>query len=114
MPRIVAFTVHAIDLPFRRKFEHAAASRSTSESLFVELKLDDGTIGWGESLPRPYVTGEARDGACELLATQILPHLLANHSHSFNSTSVQSQSFLPSPGSLLGFVSIVDTRPTGS
>lgn len=83
MPRIVAFTVHAIDLPFRLKFEHAAAARSQSESLFVELKLDDGTIGWGESLPRPYVTGEARDGACVLLATHILPHLLGRSFDSF-------------------------------
>jgi L-alanine-DL-glutamate epimerase-like enolase superfamily enzyme len=84
MARIVAFTVHAIDLPFRLKFEHAAASRSQSESLFVELKLDDGTIGWGESLPRPYVTGEARDGACVLLSTHILPHLLDRSFASFD------------------------------
>ena len=83
MARIVAFTVHAVDLPFRLKFEHAAASRSQSESLFVELKLDDGTTGWGESLPRPYVTGEARDGACVLLATHILPHLLDRSFDSF-------------------------------
>ena len=84
MPRIVAFAVHAVDLPFRLKFEHAAASRSLSESLFIELKLDDGTIGWGESLPRPYVTGEVRDGACELLATYILPHLLDRSFASFD------------------------------
>ena len=84
MPRIVAFAVHAIDLPFRLKFEHAAATRSQSESLFVELKLDDGTIGWGESLPRPYVTGEARDSACLLLAKHILPHLLDRSFDSFD------------------------------
>jgi L-alanine-DL-glutamate epimerase-like enolase superfamily enzyme len=84
MPRIVAFTGHAVDLPFRLKFEHAAASRSQSESLFVELKLDDGTVGWGESLPRPYVTGETRDGACVLLATHILPHLLDRSFDSFD------------------------------
>jgi len=83
MPSIVAFTVHALDLPFRLKFDHAAASRSQSESLFVELKLDDGTIGWGESLPRPYVTGEARDSACELLTSHILPHLLDRSFDSF-------------------------------
>ena len=84
MPRIVAFTVHAVDLPFRLKFEHAAASRSQSESLFVEVTLDDGTIGWGESLPRPYVTGETRDGACVLLATHILPHLVDRSFASFD------------------------------
>jgi len=76
MPKIVSFGVHAVDLPFRGKFEHAASARESSSSLFVELGLDDGTCGWGESLPRPYVTGETRDGACEMLASAILPRLL--------------------------------------
>jgi L-alanine-DL-glutamate epimerase-like enolase superfamily enzyme len=83
MPRIVSFAVHAIELPFRVKFEHAAASRRSSESLFVELRLDDGTTGWGESLPRVYVTGESRNGACELLAGSILPRLLGLAFESF-------------------------------
>lgn len=83
MSRIVAFAVHAIELPFRLKFEHAAASRGSSESLFVELRLEDGTVGWGESLPRPYVTGETRDGACEMLASSILPRLLGQSPESF-------------------------------
>ena len=83
MPRIVSFAVHAIELPFRVKFEHAAASRRSSESLFVELRLDDGTTGWGESLPRVYVTGESRDDACELLAGSILPPLLGRAFESF-------------------------------
>ncbi|HEY8961447.1 MAG TPA: enolase C-terminal domain-like protein [Luteolibacter sp.] len=83
MPRIVAFAVHAVDLPFRVKFEHAAASRRHSESLFVELRLDDGTTGWGESLPRVYVTGESRDSACESLAGTILPRLLGRAFESF-------------------------------
>lgn len=76
MPRIAAYCLHAVELPFRVKFKHAASTRETSSSLFLELTLDDGTTGWGEALPRPYVTGETRDGACEMLATSILPHLL--------------------------------------
>lgn len=76
MPRIVAYSLHAVELPFRGKFEHAASSRESSSSLFVELVLDDGTRGWGEALPRPYVTGETRDGACELLSSVVLPRLV--------------------------------------
>jgi L-alanine-DL-glutamate epimerase-like enolase superfamily enzyme len=83
MPRIVAFAVHAIELPFRVKFEHAAAARRSSESLFVELELDDRTTGWGEALPRRYVTGETRDAACGLLAEAILPRLLGRSFGSF-------------------------------
>ena len=83
MPRISACQLHAVDLPFRGKFEHAASSRKSSSSLFLEIILDDGTRGWGEALPRPYVTGETRDGACELLANAVMPRLLEMEFSSF-------------------------------
>lgn len=84
MARIVAFELHAVDLPFRGEFRHAAAARRRSGSLFLELRLDDGTSGWGESLPRPYVTGETRDGACRLLAERVLPRMLGRGFASFD------------------------------
>lgn len=84
MARITGYNLHAVELPFRGKFEHAASSRETSSSLFLELTLDDGTTGWGEALPRPYVTGETRDGACGLLAESILPRLLDMEFESFD------------------------------
>jgi len=84
MPRIAAYSLHAVDLPFRSKFEHAASSRESSSSLFLEITLDDGTTGWGEALPRIYVTGESRDSACALLAETILPRLLGNSFANFD------------------------------
>jgi L-alanine-DL-glutamate epimerase-like enolase superfamily enzyme len=84
MPRISSYELHAVELPFRGKFEHAAHSRETSSSLFLEITLDDGTHGWGEALPRPYVTGETRDGACELLHQSILPKLLGHSFENFD------------------------------
>lgn len=84
MARITGYNLHAVELPFRGKFEHAASARETSSSLFLELTLDDGTTGWGEALPRPYVTGETRDGACGLLAESILPRLLGMEFESFD------------------------------
>ena len=41
-----------------RSFEHAAASRSLAEAIVVRVSFSDGRCGWGETLPRPYVTGE--------------------------------------------------------
>jgi len=41
-----------------RDFEHAAASRELAEAIVVRATLPDGTVGWGETLPRDYVTGE--------------------------------------------------------
>ncbi|MCK4601750.1 MAG: hypothetical protein KAU28_04755, partial [Phycisphaerae bacterium] len=41
-----------------RSFDHAAASRDLAEAVVVRISFSDGVAGWGETLPRPYVTGE--------------------------------------------------------
>jgi L-alanine-DL-glutamate epimerase-like enolase superfamily enzyme len=76
MPRIVGIELCELDLPFRRAFRHAAASRARSESLFVRFMTDGGHLGYGETLPRSYVTGETREGTFDLLAQRILSRVL--------------------------------------
>jgi L-Ala-D/L-Glu epimerase len=76
MPTVTELQLFAVDLPFKVAFRHAAASRTTSESLFLRVGLDSGAQGWGESLPRAYVSGERREGAFALLRDSILPALL--------------------------------------
>jgi muconate cycloisomerase len=76
MARIGAFELFAVDLPFRRPFEHAAASRVASDSIFLKCITESGAVGFGESLPRDYVTGETREQAFLLLKEKVLPHLV--------------------------------------
>lgn len=76
MPRVEKFEIYAVDLPFRKPFKHAAAERRSSDSLFVKCITDSGAVGFGECLPREYVTGESRDGAFEMLSESILPRLI--------------------------------------
>jgi L-alanine-DL-glutamate epimerase-like enolase superfamily enzyme len=76
MPTVTELRLFAVDLPFKVTIRHAAAARTTSESLFLRARLDDGTEGWGESLPRAYVSGERRDKAFVLLRDTILPALV--------------------------------------
>jgi L-Ala-D/L-Glu epimerase len=76
MPTVTQLDLFAVDLPFKVVFRHAAAARTTSESLFLRARLDNGAEGWGESLPRAYVSGEAREQAFALLRDTILPALL--------------------------------------
>lgn len=76
MTRIQAFELFAVDLPFRKPFDHAAASRVASDSIFLKCITESGTVGFGESLPRDYVTGETREQAFLLLKDTILPHLV--------------------------------------
>ncbi len=52
-----------LDIPFRMSFRHASAERSRTESLWVEARSISGRVGYGESCPRSYVTGESKDSA---------------------------------------------------
>jgi L-Ala-D/L-Glu epimerase / N-acetyl-D-glutamate racemase len=90
MVTVTELQLSAVDLPFKVSFRHAAAVRTSSESLFLRLRLDSGAEGWGESLPRAYVSGESRADAFALLRDTILPALVGR---SFQSLS-EAISFL--------------------
>ena len=50
--------LNQICIPFKVKFRHASAERDETSSLWVEAISENGLIGYGESCPRSYVTGE--------------------------------------------------------
>ncbi len=56
-----------------RTFVHASAVRDVSEAVVVRLKYSDGWVGWGETLPRRYVTGETIDSVIDDLEQIIWP-----------------------------------------
>jgi L-alanine-DL-glutamate epimerase-like enolase superfamily enzyme len=62
------FDLKALAIPFRSTFRHASAERAETASVWVEAVGDGGVSGYGESCPRPYVTGETVDGALMFLA----------------------------------------------
>jgi muconate cycloisomerase len=73
--RCRSLTAYVVRLPLRRPFAHASATRRESESLLVRCELENGTFGWGEGVPRAYVTGETPAGAMSLLKATDLPAL---------------------------------------
>jgi muconate cycloisomerase len=64
------------ELPFRFSFGHALADRHSSTNVYVKIVLDDGTVGFGEGVPRAYVTGETAEGAITALRDRYVPTLL--------------------------------------
>jgi muconate cycloisomerase len=74
--RIRRFTAHVVRLPLKRPFSHASATRRDSENVLVRCELADGTAGWGEGVPRSYVTGETPAGCLEQLAATALTEQL--------------------------------------
>jgi muconate cycloisomerase len=61
---VSAFHVH---IPFRKSVRHASHSRSSTENIVVRCVLEDGTEGYGEGVPREYVTGETIEQALDHL-----------------------------------------------
>jgi L-alanine-DL-glutamate epimerase-like enolase superfamily enzyme len=54
-------------IPFRTRFSHASADRAETSTIWAEAIAADGTVGYGESCPRPYVTAESIDSALAFL-----------------------------------------------
>lgn len=71
------FTIYPLALRMRRKVSHAASQRAVSEPIVVGVELLNGTTGYGETLPRPYVTGETNDSVVALLRGEFVKQLLA-------------------------------------
>jgi muconate cycloisomerase len=61
-------TAYLVRLPLKRAFRHASAARRESDNLLVRCELAGGTVGWGEGVPRSYVTGETPAGCLDQLA----------------------------------------------
>lgn len=61
--RIRAFELHPICIPFKTSFTHARYQRRETRAVIVVLRSAEGEVGFGEILPRDYVTGETLEGA---------------------------------------------------
>lgn len=59
--RIHRLTAFQIPVALKKPVRHASHERRTNETLILRCVMDDGSCGWGEGLPRPYVTGESID-----------------------------------------------------
>lgn len=77
--KIRSIETFRITLPFRFSFGHSLASRSESTNLLVKVTLADGVTGYGEGIPRDYVTGENIEGAETNVLTSYAPLFLAEN-----------------------------------
>ena len=93
--RIADFTWHTVAVPLRREVKHASASRNESVNLLVCCRLTDGTLGWGEGVPREYVTGESPDGAFDLLAATPLAEQLGGDCRNWDEVFALCERFRP-------------------
>jgi L-alanine-DL-glutamate epimerase-like enolase superfamily enzyme len=65
--KIAALIAYQVRIPLRRRIRHAAHTRTETDNLLVRCILEDGSEGFGEGVPRDYVTGETITSTFELL-----------------------------------------------
>jgi muconate cycloisomerase len=71
--RIVELTAYHVRIPLRRPVRHASHTRTDTDNVLVRCILEDKTEGYGEGVPRDYVTGETVESALDLLKQSDLP-----------------------------------------
>lgn len=74
--RIQTLDLLPLAIPFTQVFQHAKSARESSNAVVVRLQGSDGTRGYGEALPRPYVTGEDVASMLHVLQSTLGPNVL--------------------------------------
>jgi muconate cycloisomerase len=71
--RVRELTAWQVRVPLKKPIQHASHTRTESDNVVIRCVLLDGTEGYGEGVPRHYVTGETVDSALKLLQQSALP-----------------------------------------
>ena len=76
--RLQSIHIYQLRIPLRASFHHALHSREESDAVVVKVTDEQGRAGYGEGLPRPYVTGEDVESMAARLQTALAPAVLAS------------------------------------
>src|SRR5262245_3010550 len=75
--RIERITIYRLRIPFHQTFRHALQSREESDAVVVKITDSEGRAGYGESLPRSYVTGETTESMIARIRDHLAPKIFA-------------------------------------
>lgn len=84
--RVRELRIHRLAIPLRAAFEHAAATREVADPVVVAATAaapHAHLVGYGETLARPYVTGETVESVLDDLAAVFAPRLATFQPASF-------------------------------
>jgi L-Ala-D/L-Glu epimerase / N-acetyl-D-glutamate racemase len=101
--RIQTLTAYEVPIALRKPVRHASHVRHSNQTLIIRCQLVDGSVGWGEGLPRTYVTGDSIDSAWRHLASTDFTQLTDSdfqdaHSAAATVDQLTLSSVQPDPG----------------
>jgi muconate cycloisomerase len=101
--RIAELTAYHVRIPLRKAIRHASHTRDSTDNVIVKCVLDDRTVGYGEGVPREYVTGETIDSAMALLSSSDLKAQIDNCASFLEAVALADRFRLkPVPGDVRG------------
>jgi muconate cycloisomerase len=73
--RLKRLSLYHYKRPFEFIFKSSHTKRTCADSVIVALEFSGGIVGYGESAPRAYVTGETVPSVCQSVQTEMAPIL---------------------------------------
>ena len=95
--RVVELEARHVRVALRRTVTHASHVRTDTDNVVVRCKLSDGSTGYGEGVPRDYVTGDTLDSSLSLLARSDLPKQLDANVENFVQAVHLAERLKPAP-----------------
>ena len=96
MARICKVEIRHVRLTLKKRVKHASHERAASDNLVVVVHLDNGCIGFGEGVPREYVTGESIESTFERLRNWDL-NAIAGAPKSYEDLVIRLYEWAPEP-----------------
>jgi len=72
-----------IRIPFKRSYKHSLAEHRASDTVLVKVTTDSGKVGWGETIPRQYLTGETPASVIDRIMNDMRPSVCGIEIKSF-------------------------------
>jgi L-Ala-D/L-Glu epimerase len=100
--RIRQIDLYLNQQPFRFSFVSMHTDRRQADGVLLRMETDDGVVGWGESTPRVYVSGETCESVLALIRTRFAQPLFTVDLGSTRQImdvldTLEAQARLPSP-----------------
>jgi len=76
-------SIFPLSIPLRGQVTHAASRRIVADPVIAAVELTNGIVGYGETLPRPYVTQETVESVVRAIQTTFIPAVIGFHAESF-------------------------------
>lgn len=81
--KIKKIEIFAVEFPLVKPFIVSYATYPTMPSIIVKLTTEDGSIGWGESVPDEHVTGETFESTFNVLKHTLAPAMIHENPMNF-------------------------------